>query len=666
MKILFLHGLESLPGGSKVEYLRGLGHTVLNPLLPKADFDESVRIAQEEVDLEDPELIIGSSRGGAVAMAIDPGKARLILIAPAWKHFEVPPSAPAGTDVLHCTNDTTVLYQDSQKLQGANLVPCGDDHRMADEDALAALGRAVGGNLKNENLIRKYIRTLLTEKNVLATGMCFPFAYQKAEEWFKQHYTPPADPDSYGKKHPDLNDKSKFKVVHGTVTNKWKKPPKPVVHGWVEMGNLVFDDQTKVTKPNGIDKEVYYDMYQPEVYKEFTAEEAVVNCVMKGGEGPWDDDLYAMMQDRDAWLQEKTQRGKGKKKRILYHINRHRPAKPQPKMSYMLDWEPDKIGRDGKEGDFVNVPGTDNWQRHWLDSPVKSGVFLTPNPLDIAMNHGRSGHVYAYRVPEWVIAKSGGLHRYDTGSEVLIPEDVWNEAGKEIEFLGKSMSKEQMWDKMDSSQFGRGHHRKAKKPSWMSDEELKQWQSGQGKFNLSGLRATRDPEGVIKLLTAEEQKKAIAAIEAKKEYEEPRQIEKGPRDKKGIVVPPFSWGLDKKDEELLDLLKRHMNESVIRNIYTWRDTGGSEKVTILSRYIREIIRENTYQSHTHEPEVGQMVVNVNPKCKHFGSEGIVLEILSLPGDAGKTIQYQCINDGETWSEGDILEKTMDQLAPIGG
>ena len=155
-------------------------------------------------------------------------------------------------------------------------------------------------------LLREYIRELLAEKNILATGMCFPFAYQKAEEWFEKYYTK-GRPGRSAKRHPDLNNKSKFKVVHGTVTNKWKSPPKPIVHGWVEMGDLVFDDQTKVTKPNGVDKEAYYDMYQPEVYKEFTAEEAILNCVMKGGEGPWDDDLYAMMQDRDAWMKESNE-----------------------------------------------------------------------------------------------------------------------------------------------------------------------------------------------------------------------------------------------------------------------------------------------------------------------------------------------------------------------
>ncbi len=157
------------------------------------------------------------------------------------------------------------------------------------------------------SLLREYIKGLLNEKNVLAQGMCFPFAYQKAEEWFESHYTKGARGRA-GKKHPDLNNKDKFKVVHGTVTDKWKNPPKPIVHGWVEMGDLVFDSQTSATKPNGIDKEAYYDMFQPVPSKEFTAEEAVVNCAMKGGEGPWDDDLYAQMQQRDAWMKESALR----------------------------------------------------------------------------------------------------------------------------------------------------------------------------------------------------------------------------------------------------------------------------------------------------------------------------------------------------------------------
>jgi len=143
----------------------------------------------------------------------------------------------------------------------------------------------------------------LREANIQATGMCFPFAYQKADEWFENHFIK-GNPGRAPQKHRDLNNKAKFKVVHGTVTDKWKSPPKPIVHGWVEMGDLVFDSQTSATKPGGIDKEFYYDMYQPEAYKEFTAEEAIVNCIKYGGEGPWDDELYAMHQKRDAWMNE--------------------------------------------------------------------------------------------------------------------------------------------------------------------------------------------------------------------------------------------------------------------------------------------------------------------------------------------------------------------------
>ena len=145
-KVLFLHGLESSPGGSKPMALEALGHDVYNPSLPKDDWDESVRIAQEEVELVQPDVIVGSSRGGAVAMSIDPGGARMILIAPAWRTNDVPPKIPAGTSILHCPSDGIVDFEDSQILETAcqaNLVPCGEGHRMSDEDALQTLSKLV-------------------------------------------------------------------------------------------------------------------------------------------------------------------------------------------------------------------------------------------------------------------------------------------------------------------------------------------------------------------------------------------------------------------------------------------------------------------------------------------------------------------------------------------
>jgi len=146
LNVLFLHGLESKPGGQKPLALEALGHQVSNPALPRDDFDESVRIAQEEISLMKPDVIIGSSRGGAVAMSIDPGGAKMILIAPAWRQFDVPPKVPAGTSILHCPSDGIVDFEDSEILEAAcqaNLVSCGSDHRMNDEDALQSLSKLV-------------------------------------------------------------------------------------------------------------------------------------------------------------------------------------------------------------------------------------------------------------------------------------------------------------------------------------------------------------------------------------------------------------------------------------------------------------------------------------------------------------------------------------------
>ena len=71
MKVLFLHGLNSKPGGAKAQALKAAGFDVLNPALPNEPFNISVKIAQDVVNCDRPDVIVGSSRGGAVAMAID-------------------------------------------------------------------------------------------------------------------------------------------------------------------------------------------------------------------------------------------------------------------------------------------------------------------------------------------------------------------------------------------------------------------------------------------------------------------------------------------------------------------------------------------------------------------------------------------------------------------
>jgi hypothetical protein len=120
-------------------------------------------------------------------------------------------------------------------------------------------------------------------------------------------------------------------------------------------------------------------------------------------------------------LAEALDEARGGKGRLLYYIGK-RPAQPKPKV----------IGRWADRGQ----PEPD-WVRPWLEASVQKAVFLTPSPKTVAWHHGIDGHVYAYRVPEWVIREAGGLHRYDKATEIVVPDVLW----KHVKFEGKSMDK---------------------------------------------------------------------------------------------------------------------------------------------------------------------------------------------------------------------------------
>ncbi len=150
MKILFLHGWRSVPGGVKPTYLAAHGHEVINPALPDEDYSAAVRIAQVEFDKHRPAVVVGSSRGGAVALAIDSRDARLVLLCPAWKKRRLT-RAKAGTVILHSRADDVVPFADSEELVRTSglpagaLVEVGTDHRLADPEPLAAMLAACEG-----------------------------------------------------------------------------------------------------------------------------------------------------------------------------------------------------------------------------------------------------------------------------------------------------------------------------------------------------------------------------------------------------------------------------------------------------------------------------------------------------------------------------------------
>lgn len=148
MKIHFLHGWQSTPDGVKPTYLKSHGHEVLNPALPDDDFDAAVRIAQAAFDQGKPDVVVGSSRGGAVTMNLKTGSTPLVLLCPAWKRWGTATTVKPGTVILHSRADATVPFADSEELvrnsglPSEALVEVGTEHRLADPESLKAMLRA--------------------------------------------------------------------------------------------------------------------------------------------------------------------------------------------------------------------------------------------------------------------------------------------------------------------------------------------------------------------------------------------------------------------------------------------------------------------------------------------------------------------------------------------
>ena len=139
MKILFLHGLESGPHGSKYQALKETFGEVLAPDCTgvKDERKRLVIIQQEMSRAEGPFLVVGSSMGGLMALLLQKENpeqvAALVLCAPAIHRL-----AAAGleldnlppTVVIHGTQDDVVPLKVSRPF-GSRLIKVDDDHRLS-------------------------------------------------------------------------------------------------------------------------------------------------------------------------------------------------------------------------------------------------------------------------------------------------------------------------------------------------------------------------------------------------------------------------------------------------------------------------------------------------------------------------------------------------------
>jgi hypothetical protein len=265
MKILYLHGWQSVPGGVKPTFLAQHGHEVINPKLPDDDFAEAVRIAQAEFDTHQPDVVVGSSRGGAVAMNINSGDARLVLFCPAWKKWGTARTVRASTVILHSKADDVIPFADSEELvrnsglPGYTLMEVGNDHRLADPESLEMMLEACADD---DEPIEADDEEDILERDW--TGLCYTAALRWAG---------------------DLENRD-WAVVHGTILS--EKAGRRIEHAWCECGPMVVD----LAMPVGsriIKREQYYRVVKPEVSKVYSSDDALLLSIKNGHDGPWNE-----------------------------------------------------------------------------------------------------------------------------------------------------------------------------------------------------------------------------------------------------------------------------------------------------------------------------------------------------------------------------------------
>ena len=265
MTTLFLHGWTSVPGGVKPTFLKDHGHAVINPKLPDEDFDEAVRIAQAEFDQHEPKVVVGSSRGGAVAMNINSGSAKLVLLCPAWKNWGTAKTVKPGTVILHSRADEVIPFADSLELvknsglPASALIEAGSDHRLADPGSLEAMLEACADADNDEPIETDSGRELLERD---WEGLC----YTAALGWVREN--------------------EDWVLVHGTVLS--EKVGKRIEHAWCERGELVVD----LAMPVGsriFERDRYYRVVRPEVSKKYSADDALLLAIKNRHDGPWDE-----------------------------------------------------------------------------------------------------------------------------------------------------------------------------------------------------------------------------------------------------------------------------------------------------------------------------------------------------------------------------------------
>lgn len=138
MQLVFLHGLETGPHGTKYQALTAMFGPIISPDCEGIkDPLQRLRIIQQSTrDQPGPFLVVGSSAGGLMALLwqqVEPRVAGLILCAPALHTSAASGLSTIGlppTVIIHARQDDVVPIASSRNF-GAPLIEVDDNHSLS-------------------------------------------------------------------------------------------------------------------------------------------------------------------------------------------------------------------------------------------------------------------------------------------------------------------------------------------------------------------------------------------------------------------------------------------------------------------------------------------------------------------------------------------------------
>jgi pimeloyl-ACP methyl ester carboxylesterase len=189
-RVFFLHGLEGSPQGRKSRAL-GARFECVAPALPTADFEASVACTREALRAADPDIVVGSSFGGAIALALLQRGfwcGPTLLLAPAGASQGLQQTLPPGDArvvIVHALGDDLVPVEDSRALartgdpDRVRLVEVEDDHALGafvESGRLVALVEEVYAETRNGASVRAALETRSIDEHAQRPTIAAPRA----------------------------------------------------------------------------------------------------------------------------------------------------------------------------------------------------------------------------------------------------------------------------------------------------------------------------------------------------------------------------------------------------------------------------------------------------------------------------------------------------------